>query len=123
MGQSSSRSTAWLKDMDMYKGFNIETCQKIWNQFDTNHSGLLEYQEALAFCHEYCNVQGIMNNDRRNHIISSFFKAFDVNADGSISWEELYGVSNFNQSITITISLSLSLSLSLSNISISIFYV
>lgn len=74
----------------MYKGFNLETCQKIWSHYDTNASGLLERDEALAFCNEYCSAHGL-GPDQRNHIIASFFKTFDVNTDGSISWEELYG--------------------------------
>jgi hypothetical protein len=83
-----SKSSKWLKDVDLKKEVDIMTAQRIWDNYDINHDGFLDKEETKKFIREWCQYHEIKDVETEFH---KFWATFELREELKISKEDLLG--------------------------------
>lgn len=81
-------ASVFLKDIDVNKGIDLATTEKIWALYDKDNNGVLDRSEAMYFIADWCREHGVQDVPGASRI---FWATFDSNNDGTVSKQELMG--------------------------------
>jgi mitogen-activated protein kinase kinase kinase len=84
MGNASSK---WLKNLDLTKPIDIGFTERVFAEFDTDHNGVLDKDEALVFVRKWCTFHGM--GDSHGARFQEFWNQFAVG--GVITKDVLMG--------------------------------
>lgn len=87
-----SKMQGIMAKIQLDKHMKLDEAKAIWDEFDTDKSGTLESKEVAKFVAKFCEVKGIEASEAAA-LGDAFLAAFDVDSDGSLSFDELTGKS------------------------------
>ena len=68
---------------------NVYNCmEKIFEEYDKDNSGFLEYDESEKFFIDFCKLMGVQNVNPK--LIPKLFNKCDIDGDGRLSKKEIY---------------------------------